>query len=302
MKILIAEDSATCRMILSTALKENGYEVIETVDGLQAWEEMRQPQAPQLAILDWVMPKMDGLSLLRKIRAQKTERPPYIIMLTGKDEKDDIIVGLDAGANDYLSKTFDKRELRARIEVGRRMIELQDALIKSKEKLAFQATHDGLTGILNRRAVLSRLEKEFVNNGDCCLITIGMCDIDHFKNINDTYGHQTGDDVLCGLIRIFKKCFADSDYFGRIGGEEFLIVTSPSKENNPDALAVFEKCCRQIADTKIKTRSGGLSITVSMGVASCTSKYSVDALLGAADRALYQAKNNGRNQVCYKSL
>ncbi len=300
MKILIAEDSATCRMILSVALKENGYEVIETVDGQQAWEEMQKPDAPQLAILDWIMPKMDGMSLLRLIRAQKTERPPYIIMLTGKDEKEDVIAGLDSGANDYLSKTFDQRELRARVEVGRRMIELQEALIISKEKLAFQATHDVLTGILNRRAILSRLNKEFVNNKDGHMITIGMCDIDHFKKVNDIHGHQTGDEVICGLVKVLKRCFSSSDYFGRIGGEEFLIITSHPTEK--ESLAAFKKCCRQIAKTKIKTRSGGLSITVSIGVASCTSKYSVDALLGAADSALYNAKNKGRNRVCYKSL
>lgn len=299
MKILIAEDSATCRMILSTALKENGYEVIETVDGQHAWEEMQKPDAPQLAILDWIMPKMDGLTLLGKIRAQKTERPPYIIMLTGKDNKDDIILGLDAGANDYLSKTFDKRELRARVEVGRRMIELQDALIITNEKLAFQATHDALTGVLNRRAILSRLEEEFYKNDDQS-ITIGMCDIDHFKKINDTYGHQTGDEVLCGLIEIFKECFSPTDYFGRIGGEEFLIVTSSSTKTTASEL--FENCRRHIDDTKIKTRSGDLPITVSIGVASCTSKSTVDALLGAADSALYQAKNQGRNRVCYKSI
>ncbi|MFA5675691.1 MAG: diguanylate cyclase [Christensenellales bacterium] len=300
MRILIAEDSATCRMILSAALKEYGYEVIETKDGQQAWEKMRQPDAPQLAILDWIMPKMDGLSLLGKIRAQKTERPPYIIMLTGKDDKDDIILGLDAGANDYLSKTFDKRELRARVEVGRRMIELQDALIVTNEKLAFQAAHDALTGILNRRAILYRLEDEFINKKNNNPITIGMCDIDHFKKINDTYGHQTGDEVLCGLVKVFKECFSASDYFGRIGGEEFLIVASSSTKK--EALTMFEKCCRHIADTKINTRSGGLSITISIGVASCTSKSSVDALLGAADSALYQAKNQGRNRVCYKNI
>ncbi len=300
MKILIAEDSATCRIILSTALKEYGYQVIETKDGLQALEEMQKPNAPQLAIFDWVMPKMDGLTLLRKIREQETERPPYIIILTGKDEKDDLIVGLDAGANDFLSKTFDKRELRARVEVGRRMIELQDALVLSKEKLVYQATHDALTGILNRGAILSILEKEFINNSKSNIIAVGMCDIDHFKNINDTYGHQTGDDVLCDLVEIFKNCFPYSDYFGRVGGEEFLIIATPDTEN--EAIIMFENCCRQVEKTRIKTRSGSISITISIGVACCSAECTVDALLGAADSALYMAKNQGRNKVCFKSI
>jgi diguanylate cyclase (GGDEF)-like protein len=301
MRILIADDSLTCRMILSGALKENGYDVVETADGLEAWGELCKPDAPQIAILDWVMPKLDGLELIQKVRASRTDRPPYLIMLTGKSEKKDIIIGLNAGANDYLIKPFDPSELSARVQVGRRMIELQDALFKSKEKLAYQATHDPLTGLLNRRAILDRLSDEFTNairkNKMLC---VGICDIDHFKHINDTYGHQTGDDILCKLSNILEQITTDSEHVGRIGGEEFLIISST--ENETDFNSRFERYRRQIADTGLMTRSGALSVSVSIGVASCTGKNTVDELLAAADAALYEAKNQGRNCVQYTRL
>ena len=301
MRILIADDSLTCRLILSAALKENSYDVLETADGLDAWMELSKPDAPQIAILDWIMPKLDGLELIQKIRASRTDRPPYIIMLTGKSEKKDIIVGLNAGANDYLIKPFDTSELHARVEVGRRMIELQDALIKSKEKLAYQATHDPLTGLLNRRAILDRLGDEFsIASRRNHMLCVGICDIDHFKHINDTFGHQTGDDILCKLSKILEQVTGDCDHIGRIGGEEFLIISSTDSES--DLCSRFERYRRQIADAGLMTRAGALSVSVSIGVASCSGKNTVDELLAAADAALYDAKKQGRNCVQYTRL
>ncbi len=296
MRILIADDSATCRMILAGSLKKYGYDVVETSDGLQAWVELSKPGAPQIAILDWIMPKLDGVELIRKVREAKTERPPYIIMLTGKSETKDIIAGLDAGANDYLIKPFDPNELRARIQVGKRMVELQDALFKTNEQLNYQATHDPLTGLYNRRAILEILDHQFFHMGiGDSVLCAGICDIDHFKNINDTYGHQTGDDVLCKLSRILEQITGKSDSIGRIGGEEFLIITTASSEEEMSAR--FERYRTQIAETRLMTRSGALSISVSIGVASSIEKNSVDELLAAADAALYDAKNLGRNRV-----
>ena len=156
MQILIAEDDTTSRTVLAGFLKKSGYEVIETVNGAQAWDALQQPEAPALVILDWMMPQMNGPEVVRRVRVLPTDRPPYIIMLTARDKKIDIIAGLDAGANDYLAKPFDPGELRARVQVGRRMVEMQDALIQSRETMAHQATHDPLTGMLNRRAILDR--------------------------------------------------------------------------------------------------------------------------------------------------
>ncbi len=301
MRILIADDSQTCRLILSTALKENSYDVLEKSDGLEAWVELCKPDAPQIAILDWVMPKLDGLELIQKVRTSKTDRPPYIIMLTGKSEKKDIIIGLNAGANDYLIKPFDPSELSARVEVGRRMIELQDALIKSKEELAYQATHDPLTGLFNRRAILDKLADEFKHaNSENHMLCVGICDIDHFKRINDTYGHQTGDDILSKLSGILGEITTDTEHIGRIGGEEFLIVSSGGAES--DVSSRFERYRRQIAETGIMTRSGAISISVSIGVSCCAGKSTADELLAAADAALYEAKSQGRNRIKYTRL
>lgn len=141
MQILIAEDDATSRLMLAAMVKRNGHDVVETEDGAQAWEALQQANAPRMAILDWMMPEMDGLEVVRRVRALELERPPYLIMLTAKDEKADIVAGLEAGANDYLAKPFDHGELRARIEVGRRLADMQDALVAKVEELNHALEH-----------------------------------------------------------------------------------------------------------------------------------------------------------------
>ncbi|MEW6720997.1 MAG: diguanylate cyclase [Thermodesulfobacteriota bacterium] len=299
MRILISEDDFTSRTMLAAVLKKSGHEVVVTENGAEAWDALRKPDAPPLAVLDWMMPEMDGLEVVRRVRAMRTDRPPYIILLTSKDEKVDIIAGLDVGANDYLTKPFDPGELRARVEVGRRMVEMQAALVESREALAHQATHDPLTGMLNRRAILDRLNEEFARarrQGDS--LAVGVCDIDHFKRINDTYGHQTGDDVLCELARILTRNIRKYDFVGRIGGEEFLVVM-PTRAG-VECTALFGRMCGDVAGTEMKTRSGALSVTVSIGVACSAGKSTVDELLAAADAALYQAKSEGRNRVVYE--
>ncbi len=298
MRILIAEDDTTSRSILAAVLRKSGHEVLETVNGQAAWEALQRADAPPLAILDWMMPEMDGPEIVRRLRLLPTERPPYIIMLTAKGDKADIIAGLDAGANDYLSKPFDPGELRARVEVGRRLIEIQDALIESRELMAQQATHDSLTGLLNRRAILDRLQQELARTARTGgLLTVGVCDIDHFKQVNDTYGHQAGDDVLCEFSRILSESLRDYDCVGRMGGEEFLVV-APMKAKE-DCPSLYGRLCLQVADRKIATRAGTLSITTSIGVAWAAVGTSVDEILAVADAALYRAKASGRNRVVY---
>jgi two-component system, cell cycle response regulator len=296
MLILIAEDDITSRVMLAGILKKSGYEVIEAVNGLEALKLLQREDAPQLAILDWIMPEMDGIEVVHRIRAIQTNRPPYIIMLTAKSEKVDIITGLDAGSNDYLPKPFDIGELRSRIEVGRRMIEMQDELVKSKEALEYQATHDDLTGMLNRRAILDLLSKELARARRFGhVLAIGMCDIDHFKKINDLYGHQTGNEVLCGLAKILMENLRVYDSAGRVGGEEFLIII-PLDEINEFPTA-FNRLCMKIAESKIITRSGSISITVSIGTALSSKEITVDQMLIESDSALYRAKSEGRNCV-----
>lgn len=298
MRILIADDDFTSRTVLAGVLKKEGHQVEATVNGAEAWQALGQPGAPALAILDWEMPGMDGPEVVRRVRALETDRPPYILMLTSRDEKADIIAGLGAGANDYLAKPVDPGELRARIEVGRRMVEMQAALIASRDALAHQATHDSLTGMLNRGAIIERLRQELSRarrHGDAC--AVGMCDIDHFKQVNDTYGHQTGDDVLGGLARILSESLRPYDSAERMGGEEFLVI-APLKATT-DSVSLFDRLCRRVAESRITTRSGVLSATVSIGVAFASAGSAVDQILEAADAAMYRAKNAGRNRVTH---
>ena len=296
MRILIAEDDATSRAVLAGVLRKEGHQVEAAVNGAEAWQTLQRPEAPALVILDWEMPEMDGPEVVRRVRALATDRPPYILMLTSRSEKADIIAGLDAGANDYLAKPFDPGELRARVEVGRRMVEMQAALIASREALAQEATHDPLTGMLNRRAILERLRQKLTRAGhDGDTWAVGMCDIDHFKQVNDTYGHRTGDEVLRGIARVLNDSLRPYDSVGRVGGEEFLIIT-PTKATT-DSVCLFCRLCRRIAESKLPTRSGELSVTVSIGVAYATDGSTVDGLLEAADAAMYRAKHEGRNRA-----
>ena len=149
MRILIADDDNTCRELLAAVLRKTGYDVVEACDGVQAWAELQKPDAPRLVVLDWVMPEMDGVDVLRRVRGLPGERPPYILMLTAKAEKGAVIAGLEAGANDYLTKPYDPGELQARVAVGRRMVELQEALVDKNQEL-----RRALTEIKTLRGIL----------------------------------------------------------------------------------------------------------------------------------------------------
>jgi two-component system, cell cycle response regulator len=300
MRILIAEDDTTTRTILVALLGKAGYDVQETVNGAQAFSELKKSGAPRLAVLDWVMPEMDGLEVLRALRDLPTDQPPYLIMLTAKEDKADIVTALDAGADDFLSKPFDARELMARVKVGHRLVKMQDALHESRKALVYQADHDSLTGLYNRRAILARLEDELARAArENSLLFIGVLDIDHFKAINDTYGHQTGDEVLCELARLIKGLLRKYDAVGRVGGEEFLIISPMSARNSDDAYtpSIFERIRATIEGGGILTRSGSLPVTVSIGAVSDYGIGAVDDLLAAADTALYRAKAEGRNRI-----
>jgi two-component system, cell cycle response regulator len=299
MRILVAEDDRTSRDILTAVLHKWGHEPVAVDNGKDAWHIMKHKDAPELAVLDWEMPGLDGLEVCRKIRSKMTANPPYLIILTARGETGDIVKGLDAGANDYISKPYHNDELQARLRVGQRMMELQSELLAAKDALAHEAMYDALTGALNRRAILSGLEKEIKRAGRRnTTLSIGLCDIDHFKQVNDTFGHQTGDDVLQGLVATLQRNLREYDFVGRYGGEEFLVVAPDSGRSMS---RVYERVRSCIADSPIITRSGKMHITLSIGVAWTGTDDTVDGLLAAADAALYTAKREGRNKVVYAS-
>lgn len=298
MRILIADDDLTSRLVLAGVLKKWGHEVVATLDGGQAWETMQRPDAPALAILDWMMPGLSGVEVCRRVRGLPSDQPPYLILLTAKGEKADIIAGLEAGADDYLSKPFDPGELRARVDVGQRIIELQTRLLEARDAVAYEATHDPLTGALNRRAfsdVLTRALSEERRHHEG--LALGICDVDAFKTINDTHGHQVGDEVLVGLVRLLSASLRSHDVLSRHGGDEFVVLAGHVGDGNVGML--FERMRAAVAGHPIPTRVGGVAVTLSFGVSTWSEGQTEDALLVAADEALYRAKSAGRNRVAH---
>ncbi len=301
LNILIAEDDSVSRHILTAIVSKWGYNPIAVADGRAAWELMQQEDPPQLALLDWEMPEMDGLEVCRRIREENPFSPPYIIILTGRTDTVDIVRGLDAGANDYVSKPFKNDELHARIRTGKRMVDLQNELVAAKNALAHAATHDPLTGIFNRAGILDRLDAEMERARRAgSRIAIALCDIDHFKQVNDTYGHQAGDAVLRCFATGIKNALRPYDAVGRFGGEEFLVIAPDCHET--EARGLFERLRSRVEEQTTSTNAGIVSITVSMGVVINSGTTAVDFLLATADKALYQAKNGGRNQVVFAAV
>jgi diguanylate cyclase (GGDEF)-like protein len=298
MKLLIADDDFTSRSILTAVLTKCGFDAVVVEDGAAAWDVLQRADAPRLILLDWNMPGMDGVEICRRLRDINVPDPPYVILLTARGNKSDIVAGLEAGANDYVAKPYDNEELLARIRVGQRMLEMQSNLMEARDALAHQATHDFLTGVFNRRAVRDRLMQEISRAGrEHGNLSIGMFDIDHFKSINDTFGHQAGDEALVALTRLIQGGLREYDCVGRYGGEEFLVIAPGSIGSKKEGL--YERLRARIAGAEIATNAGAISLTVSIGAAPGTGQSAVDALLAAADAALYQAKAGGRNRVVY---
>jgi two-component system cell cycle response regulator len=297
MKILIAEDEPIQLRLLRGLLTRWGHEVVVATDGEQAWSVLTGDNAPNLAILDWIMPAMDGVRICRDLR-KLSERPyTYILVLTARDHKKDLVEALEAGADDYLAKPFDVDELKARIHAGQRLLDLQEQLVKANLALQFQASHDALTGILNRGAILEMLFNEFARSKrDRKPVGVILADIDHFKNINDMYGHATGDVVLRQTAQAIRSVTRTYDSVGRYGGEEFLIVVPGC-----DAKASQEKAEQirlTVSAEPIQTAGGGeTTVTLSLGVVSVCAPTDYQKALDAADAALYRAKREGRNRV-----
>jgi diguanylate cyclase (GGDEF)-like protein len=298
--VLIAEDDPIFRRILESWFKKWDYRVTAVENGLAAWEVLQKEDAPQLAIIDWMMPGMEGIELRRRVRSRNEGIYRYVLLLTAKDNKQDVIAGLEAGADDYLTKPFDVDELHARVRAGKRILDLQAALIRAKDDLQFAAAHDALTGLWNRGAIIDLLKRE-VSRRQRTADSLGviMTDIDHFKKINDTYGHLVGDAVLREVTRRLADGVRPYDAVGRYGGEEFLIVFPGCTAQN--LLVGAERLRHCIADQSVETSVGPIPVTLSLGLASADQgekeAFECEAFLRTADEALYAAKAGGRNRV-----
>jgi two-component system cell cycle response regulator len=298
MKILIAEDDAVSRRLLEATLAKWGNEVVSCANGEEAWRFLQKPDSPKLLILDWMMPRLDGVELCRRVRKQNLEEYVYIILLTAKGEKEDLLEGLEAGADDYITKPFILQELKVRIRAGRRILELQEALIAARERMRDRASHDALTGLLNRAGIEEILIRELqraVREGH--RLALAMADLDHFKGVNDTYGHMAGDAVLREVAARMTSSLRSYDAVARYGGEEFLMVLPGCDLEKGKNMA--ERIRKKIAGKQIDTSEGMIQVSISIGVADSGSITGEDpeSLLRACDAALYRAKERGRNQV-----
>jgi two-component system cell cycle response regulator len=295
MKVMIVEDEPISRRILETFLREWGYEVLSIGDGMEAWEIIRNPDAPSLVISDWMMPNMDGLELCEKIRGMEKAQYTYFILLTTKAEKMDIIKGLESGADDFIIKPFDQEELKYRVKIGERIINLEHRIMQL-------ANTDYLTGVLNMRAFTERLREEIDrsvrNNRELSVI---LTDIDYFKKVNDAYGHQVGDLTLQRFSQQISRISRSYEFVGRYGGEEFIVgLPETNMEQSWLVAERMRKNTEEIELTLPDNPSVHVRVTASFGVASRVMKpyENVDSIIKLADDALYRAKAEGRNRVC----
>ncbi|MGI6587317.1 MAG: GGDEF domain-containing protein [Peptococcia bacterium] len=292
MKVLVAEDSRYYQKVLQDTLNSWGYSVVLTNNGVEALEKLGEEDGPKLAIIDWVMPHLDGLEVCTRVRASINKSYIYLILLTANSSKEDVVKGLEAGADDYIIKPFNEMELKFRLKTGERIINLEDRIMQL-------ALTDSLTGLLNRRAFIERLESELdrYRRLEQPLALI-MVDLDDFKKVNDNYGHLVGDEVLKGVAKCFSSFLRKYDFIGRYGGEEFVICLPGVKIKKAEVIAERLRVSMKELVINKGTEPLKLNVTASFGVSSLgENAFDVHTLTKKADEALYVAKTRGKDRV-----
>jgi len=296
-KVLIADDDKLSRKLLQMTLEKAGYEVVAVEEGAAAGRILCEPGAPRLALLDWMMPGLDGPAVIRVVRSQEGMPYVHMILLTSRQSKDDLIAGLEAGADDYLTKPFHPEELRARLHTGERILQLEDKLVEAREEMRFKATHDPLTSLWNRSMIMDILKREVTRAGrerEPRSVAVAIGDIDHFKKVNDTYGHAAGDEVLREVASRLTRSVRGYDAVARYGGEEFAILLSQTNAHH--AQGVAEKLRRLVETWQFP--GVPRPVTISAGISTFPEHGTTrDELVKAADAGLYAAKQSGRNRV-----
>ncbi|MGD8450611.1 MAG: diguanylate cyclase [Phycisphaerae bacterium] len=314
-RILVAEDDPATLALLRRQLERAGYTVIACADGKEALAALTN-EGPEIVVADWLMPEMTGIELCRavaELRASQVVRSLHFILLTAHGDKEKVVEGLEAGADDFLKKPYDLQELLARIRAGERILTLQNELYERQlelgksnaelavlnSKLTRLANYDSLTELPNRRYTIERFREAWdLARRHGRQLSCIMLDIDHFKRVNDTYGHHSGDLVLQEVARRIRDACRRYDFCGRFGGEEFLVVNA--EEGITGATALAERIRTAVEGKEIAVEQNSVRVTISLGAASMRPEQSeLDALIGEADGALYAAKGHGRNQVWY---
>jgi diguanylate cyclase (GGDEF)-like protein len=299
MRVLLVDDSAVYRKLIGDQLKGWGFDITFAETGDAAWHTLKQPDSPKLVLLDWVLPDQDGTELCQRIRkADPTGSYVYVILLTSKEGRENMLSAMEAGVDDYLVKPFDESELKARLLVGKRILNLQDELVAARESMRHAATYDSLTGLLNRGEILAMLNRELERSRrEQKPLAVILADIDYFKKVNDTFGHLFGDEALREIGKRLHANLRVYDGVGRYGGEEFLLVL-PSCDLD-GAIQRANELRQMVVATPVTSASAEKTITLSMGVAvsECSGVKEAETLLNRADCALYAAKASGRNRV-----
>jgi len=309
MKIVIAEDDPGSRQMLRRLLEGLNFEVIALADGQEAWDHLQASDA-RLLITDWKMPRLDGLDLCRRVRLRgPADSYIYIIMMTGLDRREDRLKALQAGADDFVTKPIDKAELFARINVARRIIDMEEQLrwrsselerkhaelVRHNSHLSEIATSDGLTGLKNHRYFRESLEAHFsLSRRKGLPLSLVMLDVDQFKAFNDTFGHPAGDAVLRDVAELLRSCVRDHDVVARYGGEEFAVLLPAT--NAEAGIALGERLRAVVEGHAWPLRA----ITISLGLSTGGPRISRPVeMIENADRSLYRSKAEGRNRVTH---
>jgi diguanylate cyclase (GGDEF)-like protein len=303
MKVILAEDEPVTRRLLHASVARWGYDVEAFADGRAAWKCLECATEPTLLVVDWMMPGLDGLELCRRVRTQGREPYVYILMVTGRTDRGDIIEGLKAGADDFMVKPVRHDELKARLSVGERIVRMQTELVAARQAMVTLATVDSLTGLPNRSTILTALAAE-INRAarEGTPISVCLADLDHFKRINDTFGHAAGDMVLREASARLQVHLRSYQAVGRLGGEEFLMVLPNCDATT--AQLVVDRARTAVSDTPVTADGKQIQVTCSFGVTTFEpdgAKVDPLALVQTADRALYDAKANGRNCVAARA-
>jgi diguanylate cyclase (GGDEF)-like protein len=299
LRVLVADDDASCRLVLRATVARLGHECRVAADGDEAWRLFQEDQ-PDVLITDWMMPGLNGPELCRRVRQLETDGYTYVILATALGEHENVLEGMEAGADDYLTKPISPFDVRARLVAARRVTELHKELDRLHAELTAQARTDALTGLGNRLRLhedLEAIHDRAVRYGHA--YCVGICDLDDFKQFNDTYGHQAGDDALRKIGEVLNRESRAGDSAYRYGGEEFLIVLAG--QSLPQAMVVLERIRGVVEALAIPHRASraGQVVTISVGVSAWEHEQldTPAAVLARADGALYQSKAAGRNRV-----